>query len=268
MIQLFGDDIRLENRQSSKGNQLKFERDGVWYKADYCGYEGLAEYVISKLLSFSTLSVEEYVDYDLEQIEYKGNVFNGCKSRDFTNGWQLITLERLFKQSYGYGLNQVIYKIPEKTERLKKLVEETERLTGISEFGKYMNKILTVDALFLNEDRHTHNLAVLTHNLADFKLAPIFDNGAGVLSDTTMDYPLGNDIIRMIDSVRAKTFFESFEEQMDISERLYGENIRFSFGYSDVRNIVDEAEIYSEEIRERVVDVIMQIRRRYEYLFK
>ena len=112
MIQLFNDDIRLENRQSSKGNQLKFERDGVWYKADYCGYEGLAEYVISKLLSFSTLSVEEYVDYDLEQIEYKGNVFNGCKSRDFTNGWQLITLERLFKQSYGYGLNQVIYKIP------------------------------------------------------------------------------------------------------------------------------------------------------------
>ena len=189
MIKLFDEDIRFENRQSSKGNQLKFERDGVWYKADYCGYEGLVEYVISKLLSFSTLTGEEYVDYDLELLEYNGKNFNGCKSKDFTHGWQLITLERLFKQSYGYGLNEVIYKTPDKIERLKKIVGETERLTGISEFGIYMNKILTIDAIFLNEDRHTHNLAVLTKNLKDFKLAPIFDNGAGVLSDTTLDYP-------------------------------------------------------------------------------
>ena len=72
----------------------------------------------------------------------------------------------------------------------------------------------------------------------------------------------------MINSVKAKTFSESFEEQVDISEQLYGENINFSFGYNDVKKIVDEAQIYSEEIRVRVIDVIMQMRRRYEYLIK
>ena len=56
MIEL-KDDQRFENdRRSSKGNQYKFYTDNKWYKADYLGYEGLAEYVVSKLLRFSTLN--------------------------------------------------------------------------------------------------------------------------------------------------------------------------------------------------------------------
>ena len=44
MIELFGQNIRTNRRQSSKGNQLKWENDGIWYKADYTGYEGLASH--------------------------------------------------------------------------------------------------------------------------------------------------------------------------------------------------------------------------------
>ena len=43
MIELFGQNIRTNRCQSSKGNQLKWENDGIWYKADYTGYEGLAD---------------------------------------------------------------------------------------------------------------------------------------------------------------------------------------------------------------------------------
>ena len=78
MVELFSKDIHDQNRRSSKGNQLKFERDGFWYKADYLGYEGLAETVIARLLSFSTLDPSEYVDYDPEEILYNGQVFTGC----------------------------------------------------------------------------------------------------------------------------------------------------------------------------------------------
>ena len=46
MIELFEQNIRTNDRQSSKGNQLKWENKGIWYKADYTGYEGLAEYMI------------------------------------------------------------------------------------------------------------------------------------------------------------------------------------------------------------------------------
>ena len=44
---------------SSKGNQLKFGIDNKWYKADFLGYEGAAEYAASKLLEQS--NIMEYV---------------------------------------------------------------------------------------------------------------------------------------------------------------------------------------------------------------
>ena len=267
MIKLLDENRKEQGRESSKGNQLKFSRDGIWYKADYTGYEGLVEYTVSKLLKYSDLSDDEYVDYDLEQIDYNGRIFNGCMSRDFTNGKNLITLERLFKNTYNNGLNKMIYSIDDHTLRLKTMVEQVERTTGIREFGKYMSKMLTIDALFLNEDRHTHNIAIMTDGKGKYKLAPIFDNGAGLLSDITMDYPLEYDIVNMIDKVKPKTFSNDFTEQVDIAESLYGECIHFSFGYSDVKNIVDKADIYSEDIRFRVIELVMQMRRRYEYLF-
>ena len=268
MVELFANELNMPDRQSSKGNQLKFCRDNVWYKADYLGYEGLAEYTISKLLTYSTLNKNEYVDYDLDVILYNGQQFNACKSTDFTEGWQLVTLERLFKQQYGKGLNNIIYSIDDHDMRLEVIVREVQRATGIEDFGIYMSKVLAVDAMFLNEDRHTHNLAVMMDGKGNYKLAPIFDNGAGLLSDTMMEYPMNLGYISLIDKVRPKTFCDDFTEQLDIAEKKYGSNLRFCFGYSEVSKIVMSAEQYDKPIRERVVDIIMQMRRKYEYLFK
>lgn len=93
----FEQDIKTNDRQSSKGNQLKWCRNNVWYKADYMGYEGLVEYVVSRLLEKSSLKQEEYVLYKTEEISYKRRKYLGCKSENFLpEGWQLITLERLF----------------------------------------------------------------------------------------------------------------------------------------------------------------------------
>ncbi len=41
MVELFEQDEKQNKRRSSKGNQLKWENQGIWYKADYTGYEGL-----------------------------------------------------------------------------------------------------------------------------------------------------------------------------------------------------------------------------------
>ena len=54
-----------------------------------------------------------------------------------------------------------MYRIPDHEERLRFLVQQVERITGLQNFGVYMNKLLTIDAFFLNEDRHMHNIAVL-----------------------------------------------------------------------------------------------------------
>ena len=268
MVILQEQNLRGLDRKSSKGNQLKFERSGIWYKADYMGYEGLAEYTVSRLLRYSTLKEDEFVLYEPEQIVYRDSTFNGCKSRDFTNGWQLITLERLFQQVCGKGLNSMIYSIPDHASRLKMIEEQVERVTGIRGFGIYLAKLLTVDVMFLNEDRHTHNIAVMTNDRREYRLCPVFDNGACLLSDTTMDYPVGPDCLTLIKRARPNTFCQDFSEQLDIVESLYGEQIHFSYGYHEVEAIVNQADHYSEEIRKRVIDLVMSRRRTLEYLFR
>lgn len=70
-----------------------------------------------------------------------------------------------------------------------------------------------------------------------------------------------------MNKVRPKTFCDDFVEQIDIAERLYGRAVRFDFGYNEVTDIVDKAEQYSEEIRHRVINTIMQMRRKYGYMF-
>ena len=160
MIELFEQNIRTNRRQSSKGNQLKWENKGIWYKADYTGYEGLTEYMISHLLKRSTLSEQEFVCYDLEEIKYGTVIYNGAKSKNFlSEDWQIITLERLFHNFFGESLYKSLYRIPDHEERLRFLVQQVERMTGLQNFGVYMNKLLTIDAFFLNEDRHMHNIA-------------------------------------------------------------------------------------------------------------
>lgn len=267
MIELFEGDIKTTNRRSSKGNQLKWERDGVWYKADAVGYEGLSECVVSGLLRFSNLDEREYVSYEPEQIRYKKQIYNGCRSRDYSDGWQTVTLERLFKEQYGTGLNEGIYKTVDHEERLRFLVNQVERTTGIGNFGQYICKLFTIDAFFLNEDRHTHNISVLMNGRGDFRLCPIYDNGAALMSDTTMDYPMGTDIIDEIKNVRAKTICDSFDEQLDIAEKLYGQQIRFSFTRKDIHDVLSKLTIYSKEILDRVELILLEQRRKYGYLF-
>lgn len=268
VIELFEQNIRTNDRQSSKGNQLKWENDGIWYKADYTGYEGLAEYVISHLLAKSSLLSEEYVLYESEQIKYKSTVYTGTKSKDFLkSGWQIVTLERLFKNFFNDSLYQSIYRIADHKSRLVFLVDQVERITGLKEFGKYINKLFTIDAVFLNEDRHTHNIAVLMDENGTFTYCPIFDHGAGLLSDITMDYPLDGDVYEWIDSATSKTICSDFDEQLDISEELYGSNMKFSFSQEDIAELLKEINTYSSDIIIRVEKILYAQMRKYRYLF-
>ena len=268
MVELFEQDERQNNRQSSKGNQLKWNNNGIWYKADYTGYEGLAEYMISHLLLKSSLRQDEFVLYEPEQLRYKDVVYSGVKSNDFLEkDWQLITLERLFMTFFGQSLYQSIFKISDPEKRLIFLVEQVERVTNLSDFGVYMNKLFTMDAFFLNEDRHTHNIGILMNKDGRFAYSPIFDNGAGLLADTSLDYPLGKDVYLQIKEVRAKTISADFDEQLDLSEKLYGNHLKFHFLTKDVSNLLDGISIYSQEEKDRVRDILLSQMKKYAYLF-
>lgn len=269
MVELFERDSKTNERQSSKGNQLKWLNKETWYKADYTGYEGLAEYVTSNLLRYTSLKEEEYICYDTEEICYKNHKYTGCRSIDFLpQGWQLITLERLFQSFYGQSLNKSIYQIEKVENRIRFLVEQTIRITGLDNFGEYISKLLTLDAFFLNEDRHTHNIAVLTDQDGAYHYCPFFDNGAGLLSDTTMDYPLDGVIENLLKNVSSKTFCPDFDEQLDATERLYGQFVKFDFGEEEIQRLLDKEKYYAKEIKERILNILRIQKSKYQYLFK
>lgn len=269
MIELFEGEICEQGRQSSKGNQLKWFSNGFWYKADYMGYEGLAERTVSTLLEKSSLREREYVRYVTEQISYHGQIFNGCRSRNFLEeGEQLITLERLFQNQYHVSLYQAIYRIPEVKDRVHFLVSQTEQITGLKDFGIYLNKMLTIDAMFLNEDRHTHNIAVILREDGSYRLCPFFDHGGSLLSDTRMDYPMEGELYGLMDKVQAKTVSPDFTEQLDAAEELYGSHLLFSFTRKDVQDAIEDEPYYPGEVKERVARVVLERMRALSYLMK
>lgn len=269
MITLFEQDIKTADRQSSKGNQLKWYRDDLWYKADYTGYEGLVEYTVSKLLRISSLKENEICLYDTVDIQYKRKNMLGCSSQNFLpNNWQLITLERLFHNHFSKSLSKTMYSLTSYEERIQYLVNRIIGLTGLTDFGSYMSKLITIDAFFLNEDRHTHNIAVLLDDSGNFHYCPIFDNGASLLSDTTLDYPLDEDIFTLIHEVKSKTFCRNFDEQLDIIEKLYGEQIKFKFTKQDIMNVLEEESLYPKEIKNRVMNILFYQYDKYRYLFE
>lgn len=268
MIELLESELKAFNGHSSKGNQLKWQKDNIWYKADYTGYEGLSEYILSALLVKSSLVNDDFVLYNTEKIKYKRSFFNGAKSTDFMKeGYQLITLSRLYNIRYNRDFTKDVWHIHDIKGRLSFLVEQVIRMTNLKDFGIYLSQMLTIDALFLNEDRHLHNIAVLMKYDGSFDYCPFFDHGASLLADTTMDYPLGIDVHELIPEVKAKTVCTSFDDALDAAEGLYGQHLKFDFSKTDVHRLLGAEKNYDEEIKLRVEQVIYEQMRKYKYLF-
>lgn len=113
-----------------------------------------------------------------------------------------------------------------------------------------------------------HNIAVLMNGKGEYNYCPVFDNGAGLLSDTTMDYPMGQDIYQMIPEVKSKSISQDFDEQLDMAENLYGQEMHFLFTKKNVSDIVNSADIYPQEERKRVELIIYNQMNKYQYLFR
>lgn len=257
---------KIENH-TSKGNQPKWHIENKWYKADHMGYEALAEYIVSFLLDKS--NVTDFVKYELIRINYDNKESIGCVSKNFKGkNEMLIPLEKLHRQYFGNGLANAIAKKTSVQDKITYTVDFVEKITGLQNVGIYFAVMLALDAFFLNEDRHTNNIAVLRdEKTKTYRFAPIFDNGLSLLSDTN-DYPLEDNVYDNIDKVRAKPFDISFDKQLNAAEELYGTHLKFSFTRSDIYIIMDELKcIYDERIVARVEKLLLEQMRKYQYLF-
>lgn len=260
--------LPIETAQhSSKGNQLKWKCGEYWYKADHMGYEGLSEVVISSLLTYS--EAEYYVQYEPVLIQYKGKDYIGCKSVNFLQeDEELVTIEHLFRQYTGKSLSKEMGKIVGVKNRILYMVEHVTEYTGLQNFGRHIQMLLAFDAFFLNEDRHTNNIAVIYKPEEErYRIAPVFDNGLALFSDTATDFPMSKAVEECIETVEAKPFSRNFEEQLDAAEELYGCNVMLRFGKKEVEDILTKcAEYYQEDVIGRVRTVLHAQMRKYQYM--
>lgn len=209
---------------ASKGNQVKFCDEDLWYKIDFLGYEGAAEYICSELLKQTNIT--DFIEYKLAQIKINEKVYMGCVSKNFLkDGETLVTADKLFKTYRNISIEEKLRNMGT-AQAISYFVSEVEEITGIPEYGKYLTTMLEWDAFVLNEDRHFNNIAFI-YDGKSYRPAPLFDNGAALLSDTRDDYPLQNNVYGLIPKVYAKPFSKDFDKQIDIAKKLYGSNLKF-----------------------------------------
>ena len=209
------DDSRIDVK-TSKGDALKFKVDDYWYKCNKFGYENIAEFITSELLN--AIENIDYVKYDLCEINYKGEILNCCKSKNFLReGESLVTLSKLlmtYEPKFYYSFNKYSPLI-----KLKTLIRILKDI-GL-DLSNYLLNTLLFDSLVLNEDRHLSNLAVISGD-GYFRECPIFDNGLSLLSDTK-DYPFDVSTIENIAKVKSKPFVEDFKIQNQLIRNVLGD---------------------------------------------
>ena len=102
--EITNEDIVIQNG-TSEGTQVKYRKGKYWYKKDNHGNEGLTEYLVSHMLTYSDLDRSEYVVYEKGTI----NGCTGCRSENFLKaGEELITFYRLYQNESGKDLSQVM----------------------------------------------------------------------------------------------------------------------------------------------------------------
>lgn len=192
---------RIGSLYSSGGNQLKWSKEGKFIKLNSLGYEDIAEWLVSKFLSFTDLDSSEYVKYYLCNVYEDGKALGlGCYSYNFVGNAEEYTVRHILEKmliplSVGYDeLIDIIYDV-----------------TGIN-FTDYIDKILYIDAIIRNDDRHFGNIVFL-HDSGVYYPAPIFDNGSSLMSDT-LSYPLDEEFNINYKSIMAKPFKTRFEQQI------------------------------------------------------
>ena len=196
---------------SSKGNQEKWldRAENCWYKLDQFGYEALAETAVSALLEKSNIET--------------GLPFSFVSENFLGPGQSLITVNRLLSNFLGVPLKQKLAQLSSDKKRVAFLAEAVAEYTGLDKFPQYLTLLFEVDALFCNDDRHLNNIAVIEQE-GRYSYCPIFDNGAGLLSNTRL-LQMDIDPEPLVSSLRARPFQTTFTRQRNAARSLTGKQL-------------------------------------------
>lgn len=159
---------------ASAGYQPKYTSPNgdYWYKEDLRGGEALAEVLVSAFLgSCSNLVSSDYVLYDFD---YSSGVLDlkVCVSPNFLQeGEQFISFKELAFLTYPPSKPLVGFN--SKLDFIDSVFQQT---VGQS-FRFELLRLLTLDVMFRNTDRHLSNFGIILASNGSIRFAPIFDSG-------------------------------------------------------------------------------------------
>ena len=160
---------------SRLGYQTKFTspKGGYWYKEDLRGGEALAEVLVSTFLkSCKYLTFEDFVPYDFKYTSVDSFDLRTCVSPNFLQKEeQFIPFKDL--------LSLVHYSTKDLVDFDSKLnfINSVFQQTASQSFREEMLRLLTLDMMFRNTDRHLSNFGIILASNGSIRFAPIFDNG-------------------------------------------------------------------------------------------
>lgn len=186
------------------------------------GHECVNEIIVDRLL---TILGVEHLSYELinADIEIEGNIYSTylCASEDFKKrGESKIALDDYYRTNAQKGESHYDFCVREG-------------------WKDYIDRMIAVDYLILNRDRHGANIEVLRNSRAHtLRIAPLFDHGLSLLYSCMSD----ND-----------------GEQFDIMQDKRCQN--FIGGYSCYENlqlIKDKTKIFENKLQESDRDIIFE----------
>lgn len=191
---------------TSKGNQVKWFKNGIYYKKDTFGYEGLAE-VIACIVA-RNIKDFDFIPYEICKIVEGDRESLGCFCKSFLQEDEMsYSFKRILELKYGSSDE---FNRKGMLTAFHAVCDCIYELCNI-DVSEYMAKILYFDAVILNEDRHFNNFSLI-QRAGSFRAAPCFDNGLSLLSDMR-DYPMETDLFDNMARVHSKPFLVSFDRQ-------------------------------------------------------
>ena len=258
---------------SSKGNQEKWydKETNAWYKLDRIGFEALSEAVASEILrKYSNIEKElgyQIVPYHIDSVDVHKAKRNASISPNFLKEGQSIqTAYHILKRVLGPDYQKVL--ADEKTipNRLKKIVDTIETISGLQNFGQYLTLLFEVDALIANEDRHLNNIAIIEEN-GTYQYCPLFDNGEGFMLDN-VKYPFDVETKGLMKHLRAKPFQCRFGTLLSAARELYGTQLKITCTADEISEVIEAylewyQPMFRPFLKDRILDVMILQMKKY-----
>ena len=258
---------------SSKGNQEKWydKETNAWYKLDRIGFEALSEAVASEILrKYSNIETElgyQIVPYHIDSVDVHKAKRNASISANFLKEGQSIqTAYHILKRVLGSDYQKVL--ADEKTipNRLKKIVDTIEAISGLQNFGQYLTLLFEVDALIANEDRHLNNIAIIEEN-GTYQYCPLFDNGEGFMLDN-VKYPFDVETKGLMKHLRAKPFQCRFGTLLSAARELYGTQLKITCTADEISEAIEAylewyQPMFRPFLKDRILDVMILQMKKY-----